>query len=329
MSFKSISTLAILATIFAGTHLLAFENEEVENNLVPTIEELPGNPEFLEVSESDDLFTIDEASFDKGSKEKSGHKHGRHHHGHKHGHHDTFKKMAMLKFLMDEPMGHRGFGHGHSRMGFGHRSSWHGKFASAHGKMHGHSKKSHGKKDDKGHHGWSHHKKSSKGFGHKGHRGMHGFGHHELSAERAAIMGRTLILYSEIEFTKEQQEQFKELFKNHFANSRKTHGEMFKKIHGLMKAASEGKSEEEIKNMGTELGASIASAASNKTNLLTEARKILTEEQLKKIDETKVANDQDRAKAKEKMKAKFEKIKEKMKEHKKKKEEPKTEEKNA
>ncbi len=339
MSFKNfMSGFAIIAILFVGSISVAAENENAEN-VSNNEKELPVNPV---VNADKEDTEVDEASFDKDKKHGK-HSHGKHEHGKRgHGHHHekghhhskghphgkskTFMKMALLKLLMGESPGHHGFGHGHhgmrpdSRMGKGdHGFSF---FERMHGdkKVCEHCRKGH----DKGRKGRGHHESHG-----RDHHGMHGFGHHELSPERAAIMGRTLLLYSEIKFTKEQKNQFKELFKTHHKNRRNQHKDLFKKFKEIMTAAAEGKSEEEIKKAGEELGSAIANAAINKTNIQTEARKILMEDQLKKIDETKAANDKDKKKMRENMKKKMEKIKAKIKAKKEKKEKASDKEKKA
>ncbi len=125
-------------------------------------------------------------------------------------------------------------------------------------------------------------------------------GYAELSAEKRAkvdaarnmirgIIGRMMVLRSELDISDEQRGQIVDVFKSHKADLRNSVSSVLKSRRALAVAISNGQSEQELKKIADDLGDAVAKAALEFAKTRQDARKILTDEQKKEIDKTRTA----------------------------------------
>ncbi len=125
-------------------------------------------------------------------------------------------------------------------------------------------------------------------------------GYAKLSADKRAkidavrnmvrgIIGRVMVLRSELDVTDEQRGQIKEVFQSHKDDLRNNVTAVLKSRRALANAITSGQSEEELKKAADNLGDAVAKAALEFAKTRQDARKVLTAEQKKEIDETRTA----------------------------------------
>ncbi len=122
----------------------------------------------------------------------------------------------------------------------------------------------------------------------------------KLSAEKRAkidavrnmvrgIIGRVMVLRSELDISDEQRGQIKEVVMSHRDDLRNNVTSVLNSRRALANAITSGQSEEDLKKAADNLGDAVAKAALEFAKTRQDARKVLTAEQKKEIDETRTA----------------------------------------
>ncbi len=105
---------------------------------------------------------------------------------------------------------------------------------------------------------------------------------------RGAI-GRMMVLRSELDLSEGQREQIVGIYESRKEVLRNSVTSVLKSRRALSEAITSGKSEQELKKVSDELGDAVARAALEFAKTRQQARRVLTTEQKKEIDETRAA----------------------------------------
>lgn len=125
-------------------------------------------------------------------------------------------------------------------------------------------------------------------------------GNTKLSADKRAridsvrnlvrgIIGRVMVLRSELDVSDEQRGQIKKIVISHKDDLRNNVTSVLNSRRALAKAIASGQSEQDLKKAADDLGDAVAKAALEFAKTRQDARKVLTAEQKKKIDDTRAA----------------------------------------
>lgn len=125
-------------------------------------------------------------------------------------------------------------------------------------------------------------------------RGRMGWGKGGPKSEKAmafrsmvqGIFGRIMVLRSELDVTDEQKQELKSMIGNHKPQIKSSFGSILDSKKALDNGVKTGQSEEELQKLADDFGNSVAKLALEMAKTKQDARKIMTEEQTKKIDET-------------------------------------------